>query len=305
MAAVAPFIYLGRTLAPVWISPLDPLPISPGLALVPLAVGCAGLAAVTLALWTARDRWPGLAVAWIAFALMLAPVVGLTPSGLQATADRYMYVAGVIVSLAIGLAVLRYWPSGRLAVAASFVAAAMVAVLDCVSTWIQTRLLARFDRAVGPRAADLDPRNDIATYNLAIALAEGGREEEAINRYEQTIRLVPDHALARQNLAIIQGRARGARRRPPGRGGPAERSKAIPTRAGRWTRKRVHAQVARIMLLGGGCFAEVRRFRASHFDADVKDTEVPNALAFALMQTEQFRQLVAVLETRSRNTPRT
>ena len=54
------------------------------------------------------------------------------------------------------------------------------------------------------RAADLDPRNDVATYNLAIALAEAGREEEAMSRYDETLRLVPDHALARQNLTLIK-----------------------------------------------------------------------------------------------------
>ncbi len=102
-----------------------------------LPSGCAGLAGVTLISWRARGRWPVLGVAWIAFALTLAPVVGVTPSGLQATADRYMYVPGVIVSLAIGFAVARHWPSGRLAVITSVVAAATVAVLGGL-TWIQT-----------------------------------------------------------------------------------------------------------------------------------------------------------------------
>ena len=46
--------------------------------------------------------------------------------------------------------------------------------------------------------------NDIATYNLGVALAEAGRDEEAIGRYEQTLRLVPDHEVARRNLNLIE-----------------------------------------------------------------------------------------------------
>ncbi len=296
MAAVAPFIYLGRSLLPVWISPLDPLPISPGLALVPLAAGCAGLAGVSIALWTGRRRWPGLGVAWIAYALMLAPVVGLTPSGLQATADRYMYVPGVIVSIAAGLALARHWPSGRVAVATSLVAAAVVAALAGL-TWTQIGYW-HDSIALWTRAADLDPRNDIATYNLAIALAEAGREEEAMNRYEQTLRLVPDHALARQNLAIIQA-ARAER--------DADRLAAanqLNEASERYTNaltldpNRLHARAARGMLL-------VRRGRLTEavadlrlaFDGHVKDPEVPNALAFALMQTGQFGEAAAVLKS--------
>jgi len=296
MAAVAPFIYLGRSLVPVWISPLDPLPISPGLALVPLAAGCAGLAGVSIALWTGRRRWPELGVAWVAYALMLAPVVGLTPSGLQATADRYMYVPGVIVSIAAGLALARHWPSGRVAVATSLVAAAILAALAGL-TWKQTGYW-HDSIALWARAADLDPRNDIATYNLAIALAEAGREEEAIDRYEQTLRLVPDHAPARQNLAIIQA-ARAER--------DADRLAAanqIDEASERYTNaltldpNRLHARAARGMLL-------VRRGRLTEavadlrlaFDGHVKDPEVPNALAFALMQTGQFGEAAAVLKS--------
>ena len=36
-------------------------------------------------------------------------VVGLTPSGLQATADRYMYAPGVIVSIAAALRSRRHF----------------------------------------------------------------------------------------------------------------------------------------------------------------------------------------------------
>ena len=90
LAATAPFTYLWRTLAPVRLSPLDPLPLEAGFAWVPLVPALLALALMTMGLWSVRGRYAGLAVAWAAYLLLLAPVAGLTPSGQQATADQYM-----------------------------------------------------------------------------------------------------------------------------------------------------------------------------------------------------------------------
>ena len=62
----------------------------------------------------------------------------------------------------------------------------------------------------------LDPRDDVATYNLAIALAETDRKKEAMSRYDETLRLVPDHALAQQNLTLHQSGARRTRHQSAG-----------------------------------------------------------------------------------------
>ena len=58
------------------------------------------------------------------------------------------------------------------------------------------------------RALEFDARNDIATYNLAVALQADGRRDEAITRYEQTLALIPDHEPARRALVNLRG-ARG------------------------------------------------------------------------------------------------
>ena len=204
MAAAAPFLYLWRTVFPVALSPLDPLPIEPRIAWIPLLSGLAGLAVVTTLVWRSREKRPALAVAWAAYLLLLAPAMGLTPSGQQATADRYMYVPGVAVSLLIGAAAAgerlarRRRLAGAVAVAGLAAAAALLLATRQQAMWWRDSIV------LWTRAAELDPRNDIATYNLAIALNQAGREEEAIARYEQTLRLVPDHDLARRNLDVIQ-----------------------------------------------------------------------------------------------------
>ncbi|MGH9384967.1 MAG: tetratricopeptide repeat protein [Vicinamibacterales bacterium] len=316
LATAAPFVYLGRTLLPLQLTPLDPLPIEPRLDWIPLALNVAGLAAITVAAWRARGSWPVLAVAWTAYLLLLAPAIGLTPSGQQATADRYMYLPGVVVSLVIGVA------ATAVASAESFASPigaggrrrrAVVAVLGLgaalalgAATRRQT-LWWHDSVALWSRAVELDPRNDIATYNLAIALADAGREEEAMTRYEQTLQLVPDHAFARHNLNII--RAVRAEREADRLAQAGEIDAAIDAyaRALAVDPTRLHARAARGMaLVGRRRFAEAATDLQIAMDAAVRpqtappssqdDRAVANALAFALMQTARHADAVAVLK---------
>jgi protein O-mannosyl-transferase len=302
MAVTAPFIYLARTFAPIHLSPLDPLPIAPSLEWAPLVLGVCGLAAIGAAAWKSGRRWPAFALAATAYAATLAPVAGLTPSGLQATADRYMYLPAVIVAILAGTAAARLRLSRRLEIAGSHLAMGAVVALGAL-TWRQAGWW-HDSITLWTRAADLDPRNDIATYNLAIALAEAGREEEAISRYDETLRLVPDHVLARQNLTLIKA-ARAER--DADRLAEAGRLDDASARYGEalaLDARRLHARAARgIILMRRGRLAEAAAELRVAFDGDVKDPEVPNALAFALMQTGRPSEAVAVLKTAAARHP--
>lgn len=205
MAVTAPFVYLWRTVMPLRLTPLDPLPIEPQVAWTLLLLGVTGLISVTLVVLRNRNERPALAVAWVTYLLLLAPAVGLTPSGQQATADRYMYLPSVIVAVLIGVAIANALATRRsrrmvVATGALVVTGALIA-----TTWRQTTWW-RDSVTLWSRAAELDARNDIATYNLAIALAALGREEEAMARYEETLKLVPDHDLARLNLDRLRAK---------------------------------------------------------------------------------------------------
>ncbi len=318
MAAAAPFVYLVRTLLPLRLSPLDPLPIEPRLVWLTLALGMAGLAAVTLVVWRKRTTWPALAVAWVAYLLLLGPAMGLTPSGQQATADRYMYVAGVTVSLLVGIVVARTPESVRFRMASS---AALVAVAIALglATWRQATWW-KDSVTLWTRAAEIDPRNDIATYNLAIALADAGREQEAIARYEQTLRLVPDHEFAQHNLNLI--RAAHAEREADRLAQAGDADAAIDRYAHTlaFDPTRLHARAARGMaLVERGRFAEAVADLRVAFDAAVPqqagttpagrrppdartqrnrrddDLAVANGLAFALVQIGRSREALDVL----------
>src|SRR5262249_30052705 len=144
--------------------------------------------------------------------VLLAPVMGLTPSGQTETADRYMYLPGVALSMIIGLATARFRqgsggqahirakPGGRPICLA--IIAGVTLLLGAV-TW-QGVVCWHDSTALWTRALAFDARNDIAAYNLAVALQAEGRRDEAIGRYEQTLALIPDHEPARRALVNLR-----------------------------------------------------------------------------------------------------
>jgi len=295
LAVTAPFVYLRRTLLPVHLSPLDPLPIAPAIELMPLLLGTTGLVAVTAAAWMLRRRWPAFIGTWIAYLALLAPAAGLTPSGLQSTADRYLYLPGIAVAVAAGLLLAALSTTSRRGAVAVAVATVALAASG-VQAWRQTHYW-RHSVALWTHAADIDPRNDVATYNLAIALAEAGREDEAIARYEQTLALVPDHELARRNLALI----RAARAEREGdrlvAAGRRDEAAASYTEALALDGKRLHARAARgLLAMQRGRFDSAADDLQIAFAGGVRDPAIPNGLAFSLTQTGRSGDAAAVLE---------
>ena len=95
LAAYGLVFYLWRTLVPGPLSPIYPLvlPVHPftPVYLLPAAV----VILITAAVVAARRRWPAGWVAWGAYVVLVAPVLGLAHSGPQIVADRYSYLACV------------------------------------------------------------------------------------------------------------------------------------------------------------------------------------------------------------------
>ena len=106
-ALTHPALYVWRTLAPAALTTLDALP---------RVASPTGRAPASPSRPRSRPSWrPGacgrgrrrLAV-WGAYLALLAPVIGLFPSGLQVTADRYTYGPAMVLSAAVALAVSRF-----------------------------------------------------------------------------------------------------------------------------------------------------------------------------------------------------
>ncbi len=92
--------YLWKSLWPSGLAFHYPLaPHEPRVGQMLLQGGVLGL--LTLGAWLARARLPGLLVGWLWFLGTLVPVIGLVQVGGQAHADRYSYLPGLGLLLAL------------------------------------------------------------------------------------------------------------------------------------------------------------------------------------------------------------
>jgi hypothetical protein len=80
--------YPAKTVAPLDLAPIYALPPELSLADPRFALPALAVLAATALLVAMRRRWPGALAAWVAFAVIVSPVLGLAQSGPQLVADR-------------------------------------------------------------------------------------------------------------------------------------------------------------------------------------------------------------------------
>jgi Flp pilus assembly protein TadD len=187
-------------------------------------------------------------------------------------------------------------------VGAGAFALAVVGILAALS-WRQTNYW-RDSISLWTRAVEVDPRNDVALYNLGSALAEAGQRDAAIARYEQALALVPSHAGARRNRDLLEA----ARLEEEGNRLASNRDLAgAIARYGEAVRldpQRTHSQAALGMaLLESGRAGEARPHLQAALDQGVNDPAVPNALAYVLSQAGDDERAIAILRAARRRFP--
>jgi len=191
-------VYFGQAVWPVGLTVFYPHPAAS------LSRGAAALSGIALAATSAAAlaltrRFPYLLVGWFWYLITLLPVIGIVQVGMQAHADRYMYLplSGLAIALAWGAV---DWvgssPARRRALACA--AAAVVALL-AIAAHRQTESW-RDSVTLFGRAVALDPSNLVAQHRLAAALRHAGRLDEAQQRYEETIAREPRWAQPRLEL---------------------------------------------------------------------------------------------------------
>lgn len=292
-AALAPFVYLLRTVAPFGLSPLDPLPLEARVSWPALLAGVVLLAVVTTITVRERARQPALVLAWFSYLALLAPALGLAPSGLQATADRYAYLPGVVVALAAGAglgALSRARPREAWIVTAAAGVLLAVATASLAGHW-------RGSVSLWSRAVAIDRRNDVALYNLASALDEAGRDVEAAARYRELLALLPEHGPARRNLAVLEARGFEEQANALAAGGRLAEASDLYGRALTLDPARLHSRASRGMALATmGRFAEAVPDLEAAFAAGRTEPAVAGALVWALIETGQEASARQVLE---------
>jgi len=181
--------YIGQTFWPARLAFFYPYPQS-----IPAWHAAAALVVVLAVSALAALAWrtrPYLAVGWFWYLGTLIPVIGLVQVGIQAHADRYMYIPmlGLLLMLAWGAAdLVKRWPWTRAAVAAA-------AVVSCAACMALARKQATYwqdSEALYQHAIAVTQDNWLAEFDLGTYLDTSGRAADAIPHFETALRLKPD-----------------------------------------------------------------------------------------------------------------
>ncbi len=150
---------------------------------------------ITTAVFAMMKRLPYLFTGWLWYIITILPVIGIIQNGYYSMADRYHYLPS------IGLAVMLAWgipaliKNEEIRKKVIFPAEIVVLAILAVSSWQQCGYWKNnfelFNHAV---LATKD--NYMAHNNLGIALADAGKNEEAMEHCNKAILIKPDDAFS-------------------------------------------------------------------------------------------------------------
>jgi len=149
----------------------------------------------------AGRRFPAAAMGWWWYVGTMLPVVGIIQVGSQAYADRYAYVPLVGIFVIIAWSLVRV-SSGVAARWRRLVAG--LAVVWIASLALVTRAQLPYWRdsvALFERAIEVVPDNALAHNNLGMALVERRQIPEALPHFERAVAIAPWDTDARSNMA--------------------------------------------------------------------------------------------------------
>ena len=206
--------YLWKMVVPVNLSPVYELrpPVNPWATPFLLSYGVVlALTAIALAL---RRRVPGLPAAWVAYIVVLLPVLGIFQSGPQIAADRYTYLAGLGWAILGGAGLLSCWRSSRRSKTGTPATWLLAGIAFCVVvglgvlTWNQVHVWHDSEK-LWSHAVAIDPGSAVGEYSRGLVLAQQGKLTEAMEHYQTALRINPDYADAHNNVGAVladQGR---------------------------------------------------------------------------------------------------
>jgi Tfp pilus assembly protein PilF len=205
-AAYGLIFYIWKTVVPLALSPLYPLP-HPLVPTQPIYVMAMLLVvSITAGLVLLRRRWPWALATWACYATIVFPVLGVVQAGPQIAADRYTYLASLpwSVLIAAGLAqphVLWVHPQDRLRPAAMAGVTAVLLFLG-VRTHVQSAVW-HDSLTLWTHAVHTAP-GDFAYHNRGQARHLAGDIDGALADYDQALRLAPERAKVYANRGMAR-----------------------------------------------------------------------------------------------------
>ncbi len=207
LALYSSWFYLVKTIAPTGLSPLYELPAKVDIRqpwLLAAVIGSLGLSAAAVAL---GRRHVGVAVAWAAYLVMLAPVSNLVHNGHQLANDRYSYLPCLPWAMLFGLGLAwviadRGQHGLRRSISSLAVGAAVIWIAALGILAVQQVQVWRDDDTLWRYAIDADPNCSVCRVNLGVALGNQGFAALAAAEFERALALRPDRVRTRSNLGV-------------------------------------------------------------------------------------------------------
>src|SRR2546422_9750746 len=188
--------YLWKMVVPVNLSPLYELPRALSLVTTPFLLSYGLVVAITAIVLALRRRVPGLPAAWVAYVVILLPVLGTFQSGSQIAADRYTYLAGPGWAILACAGLLSCSHATRFLIPGCAVS---LLVGFGVLTWNQVQVWHDSEK-LWSHAAAIDPRSPVGQYSLGLALARQRKLTEAIEHFKTALQIKPDYPDAHTNV---------------------------------------------------------------------------------------------------------
>jgi tetratricopeptide (TPR) repeat protein len=205
-AFVSYVAYVRKTFWPSDLAAFYPRPGPIEVWRVGISIALLGLVTfLVIRFWRTR---PYLAVGWFWYLGTLVPVIGLIQVGDQALADRYAYLPS------IGLFLMVVWAAGdaleHFRVPHRAAAGAAIALLSIfgILTWKQVGYW-KSSESLFRRAIAITGDNELAYWNLGVALVSDSRLDEAAVLYQDILSRKPDIANILANfgtILVLQGR---------------------------------------------------------------------------------------------------
>ena len=199
VAARAIFVYLGKMLSPMDLSPFYPYSgnvflLSPRYYLPLLLL--VGITAAVLYIGKRQKIWLSV---WFYYVVTLLPVLGVVQVGRQSMADRYTYLPSIGPFLIAGLFVA--WTYRKVSTSVRGIKLACITSALCLViflSYLTVKQIGIWNNTVDfwSYVIQKEPGVPFAYYGRGLAFYEMGRTDKALEDYDKAIELDPSYAKA-------------------------------------------------------------------------------------------------------------
>jgi tetratricopeptide (TPR) repeat protein len=164
------------------------------------------VAALLLLVWTSLIVWratehPYLVTGWLWFLGTLVPVIGLVQVGVQSMADRYTYLPGIGLLIAVVWGANEWFHRPRQKVWLATVGS--LALAGCVAGTARQLSYWQSELTLFGHAVEVTTDNYAAEVCLGEALERTGHPKEAFDCYADAVRLEPDYPIGQFKLGMM------------------------------------------------------------------------------------------------------